>query len=66
MSALMTKTSLSVLAGVAGTLFISYCVYFDRKRRSDPDFKKKLRESKLLKLVRYLNQLLKFGFNANI
>jgi len=42
----MTKTSLSVLAGVAGTLFISYCVYFDRKRRSDPDFKKKLREKR--------------------
>merc|ERR1712116_114654 len=43
---LMTKTSLSVLAGVAGTLFISYGVYFDRKRRSDPDFKKKLREKR--------------------
>ena len=45
MSALMTKTSLSVLAGVAGTLFVSYCVYFDHKRRSNPEFKKKLRES---------------------
>eukprot|EP00118_Oscarella_pearsei_P025845 m.308895 g.308895 ORF g.308895 m.308895 type:complete len:151 (+) comp45003_c0_seq1:127-579(+) len=28
--------------GVAG--FVGYCIYFDRKRRSDPDFKKKLRE----------------------
>ena len=34
-----------MLAGVAGTLFLGYCIYFDRKRRSDPEFKKKLRES---------------------
>ncbi|KAM3862723.1 translocase of outer mitochondrial membrane 20 [Diretmus argenteus] len=37
------KTS-TVVAGVCGALFIAYCVYFDRKRRSDPNFKKKLRE----------------------
>eukprot|EP00731_Ephydatia_muelleri_P028012 Em0019g885a len=24
------------------SLFIGYCVYFDRKRRSDPDYKKKV------------------------
>lgn len=36
----------AVAAGVFGTIFIGYCIYFDRKRRSDPDFKKKLRESK--------------------
>ena len=47
MSALLTKTSISLLAGVAGTLFLGYCIYFDRKRRSDPEFRKKLRESKL-------------------
>ncbi|XP_070697038.1 translocase of outer mitochondrial membrane 20 [Pempheris klunzingeri] len=34
----------SVLAGVCGVLFIAYCIYFDRKRRSDPRFKEKLRE----------------------
>lgn len=45
MSALISKTSLIALAGVAGTLFVSYCFYFDHKRRSDPDFKKKLRDS---------------------
>lgn len=37
---------LSLTAG--GLAFLAYCVYFDRKRRSDPDFKKKLRESKQL------------------
>ena len=28
--------------GLAGSLFLGYCVYFDRKRRSDPDYKKKV------------------------
>uniref|UniRef100_A0A3P9BT61 Mitochondrial import receptor subunit TOM20 homolog n=1 Tax=Maylandia zebra TaxID=106582 RepID=A0A3P9BT61_9CICH len=34
----------ALVAGVCGALFIAYCVYFDRKRRSDPRFKEKLRE----------------------
>ena len=29
-------------AGICGSLFIGYCVYFDKKRRSDPDYKKKV------------------------
>ena len=29
-------------AGFAGSLFLGYCVYFDKKRRSDPDYKKKV------------------------
>lgn len=33
-------------AAVAGAAFVSYCVYFDKKRRSDPDFRKKLQERK--------------------
>jgi len=37
-----------VAAGIAGLSFLGYCVYFDRKRRSDPLFKQKLKESKLL------------------
>ncbi|XP_070772196.1 translocase of outer mitochondrial membrane 20 [Enoplosus armatus] len=37
------KTS-AVLAGVCGALLVAYCIYFDRKRRSDPRFKEKLRE----------------------
>ncbi|KAH8267213.1 hypothetical protein KR026_005150, partial [Drosophila bipectinata] len=35
------------LAAVSAFLFAGYCVYFDRKRRSDPDFKKKLHERRL-------------------
>jgi mitochondrial import receptor subunit TOM20 len=42
----MNKTTLAMAAGVAGTLFLGYCIYFDKKRRSEPDFKKKLRERK--------------------
>ncbi|KAI9519910.1 Mitochondrial import receptor subunit TOM20 [Dissostichus eleginoides] len=34
----------AVVAGVCGGLFVAYCIYFDRKRRSDPGFKEKLRE----------------------
>ncbi|KAG5830996.1 mitochondrial import receptor subunit TOM20 homolog [Anguilla rostrata] len=37
------KTS-AIAAGVCGAVFIGYCIYFDRKRRSDPNFKKRLRE----------------------
>ena len=42
----INKTTLSIAAGVAGTLFLGYCIYFDKKRRSDPEYKKKIRESK--------------------
>ncbi|KAK1791348.1 hypothetical protein P4O66_013364 [Electrophorus voltai] len=34
----------SIAAGIGGALLIGYCIYFDRKRRSDPNFKKRLRE----------------------
>ncbi|XP_076599320.1 translocase of outer mitochondrial membrane 20 [Chaetodon auriga] len=34
----------AAIAGVCGVLFVAYCIYFDRKRRSDPRFKEKLRE----------------------
>ncbi|XP_074531915.1 translocase of outer mitochondrial membrane 20 [Halichoeres trimaculatus] len=34
----------ALIAGLCGAAFIAYCVYFDRKRRSDPKFKEKLRE----------------------
>ena len=40
-----------IVAGICGTFFLGYCVYFDRKRRSDPMFKHKLLESKLLQLM---------------
>ena len=43
MSSLMpsSKYTMASLAGL-GLCFLGYCVYFDRKRRSHPDFKKKL------------------------
>ncbi|XP_017002187.1 mitochondrial import receptor subunit TOM20 homolog [Drosophila takahashii] len=40
----MNKTAIGIAAGVAGTLFIGYCIYFDKKRRNDPEYKKKVRE----------------------
>lgn len=43
---MVSKAALGVAAGVCGTLFIGYCIYFDRKRRSDPLFKQKLREKR--------------------
>ncbi|XP_037639183.1 translocase of outer mitochondrial membrane 20 [Sebastes umbrosus] len=41
---MVSGRSSAVAAGVCGALFIVYCFYFDRKRRSDPQFKEKLRE----------------------
>lgn len=45
----INKTAIGIAAGVAGTIFIGYCIYFDSKRRSDPDYKKKVRERKFHK-----------------
>lgn len=56
---MLSRTTLGVTAGVVGA-FIMYCIYFDRKRRSDPNFKKKLKESmSLIQLNNnmYLNPL---------
>ena len=30
------------LVGMLGSLFVGYCIYFDKKRRSAPDYKKKV------------------------
>uniref|UniRef100_A0A452QS54 Mitochondrial import receptor subunit TOM20 homolog n=1 Tax=Ursus americanus TaxID=9643 RepID=A0A452QS54_URSAM len=40
----MVGRNSAIAAGVCGALFIGYCIYFDRKRRSDPNFKNRLRE----------------------
>jgi len=40
----ITKSAWGMAAGLGGLLFVGYCLYFDRKRRNDPNFKKKLRE----------------------
>lgn len=47
----VSRTTLSIAAGVAGTLFLGYCIYFDKKRRSDPEYKKKIRERKFSNCV---------------
>jgi len=41
---MVSRTALGIAAGIFGTLFVGYCVYFDRQRRKDPRFKEKLRE----------------------
>ncbi|XP_066157004.1 mitochondrial import receptor subunit TOM20 homolog [Euwallacea fornicatus] len=43
------KAVLGLCAGVSATLFLGYCIYFDKKRHEDPDFKKKLRERRKAK-----------------
>ncbi|XP_022644910.1 mitochondrial import receptor subunit TOM20 homolog [Varroa jacobsoni] len=39
-----TSNTALVAAGIAGTLFLGYCIYFDHRRRSDPLYKQKIRE----------------------
>lgn len=41
---MLSQTALTVAAAGVGLCFLGYCVYFDRKRRSDPFFRQKLRE----------------------
>ena len=45
---MISKTAIGIAAGIFGTIFVGYCVYFDQQRRKEPNFKKKLRESKKL------------------
>ncbi|XP_032673298.1 mitochondrial import receptor subunit TOM20 homolog [Odontomachus brunneus] len=45
---MMSKAVVGLAVGIAG-IFVGYCFYFDQKRRSDPDFKKKLRERRRAK-----------------
>ncbi|OWF52698.1 mitochondrial import receptor subunit TOM20 homolog [Mizuhopecten yessoensis] len=41
---MMPRSAVGYAAAGAGLCFLGYCAYFDYKRRSDPDFKKKLQE----------------------
>lgn len=47
----ISRATLGIAAGIAGTLFLGYCVYFDQQRRKDPLFKKKLRDRKYISLI---------------
>lgn len=40
----INKTVLRIVAGAIGVACIGYCIYFDKKRRQDPDYKKKIRQ----------------------
>ncbi len=42
----MQANLVAAVAGGLGLAFVGYCVYFDRKRRSAPDFRKKLIEKR--------------------
>ncbi|XP_015609690.1 mitochondrial import receptor subunit TOM20 homolog [Cephus cinctus] len=45
---MISKAAVGIAVGLAG-FFVGYCFYFDQKRRSDPDFKAKLRERRRAK-----------------
>ncbi|KRT80888.1 hypothetical protein AMK59_6005 [Oryctes borbonicus] len=49
MTMISPKAALGIAAGVCGTLFLGYCIYFDHKRHKDPQFKQKLRERRRAK-----------------
>jgi len=34
---------ISVVAGVTGAIILGYCIYFDKKRRSDPEYRNKIK-----------------------
>ena len=54
----MLSRTTSLCLGAAGLAFLGYCVYFDRKRRSDPMYKEKIRQSKWVKCDDlYFNEL---------
>lgn len=40
----MKGSTIGIVAGICGSLFIGYCIYFDKKRRSDPNYRKKVLE----------------------
>ncbi len=42
----MDHRSVGIVAGIGAAAFVCYCLYFDKKRRSAPDFKAKLREKR--------------------
>lgn len=46
----MINRTIGLVATGAIGLFIGYCIYFDKKRRSDPDYKKKIIERRKRKL----------------
>ena len=48
---ILSKNLGTIIVGGLGVAFLGYCVYFDHKRRSHPDFKKRVIESKYFKML---------------
>ncbi|XP_055394184.1 TOMM20-like protein 1 isoform X2 [Bubalus kerabau] len=44
------RTVLGLLAACGAIAFLGYCIYFDRSRRGDPAFKRRLRERRRARL----------------
>uniref|UniRef100_A0A1B6J865 Mitochondrial import receptor subunit TOM20 homolog n=2 Tax=Homalodisca liturata TaxID=320908 RepID=A0A1B6J865_9HEMI len=44
---MMQKVAIGL--GVGAVFFLGYCIHFDRKRRSDPNYKKKIRQRRKAK-----------------
>ncbi|XP_023320205.1 mitochondrial import receptor subunit TOM20 homolog B [Eurytemora carolleeae] len=42
----LSSKSLGLWAGLGTAAFLGYCIYFDNRRRSHPDFRRKLREKR--------------------
>jgi len=59
---MVAQTNLmAAVAGGLGLALVGYCVYFDHKRRSAPDFKKKLiekrRQARTARQAKYSTQV---------
>ena len=48
---IISKADFCIAAGICGISFIGYCIYFDRKRRNDPNFKNKLKERRKARIM---------------
>lgn len=46
LSIAFSRQQIVTAAGIAAAAFIGYCIYFDHKRRSAPDYKQKIRARK--------------------
>jgi len=44
----LSSRSLGLWAGLGTAAFLGYCIYFDQRRRSHPDFRRKLRQKRKL------------------
>ncbi len=47
----MDGKTVGIMAGIGAAAFLGYCIYFDQKRRSAPDFKEKLRAKRKAKAL---------------